>query len=336
MPSWALQALVVLALALFVYAAWRYQKDKKGVSKASGGFSGHLAEVTRDLTAAAREGKIDPVTGREEELDRIVHILLRRTKNNPLLLGEAGVGKTAVVEGLALRIARGDVPASLKEKSVLALDLNALVSETKYRGDLENRLQRITRELESKAKSTILFIDEIHLISQVGGAEGSLNVSDVLKPSLARGEVQVIGATTWREFDTYIKPDEALARRLQPVLIDEPTPERALEILRSLRGIYEKFHGVTITDEALKTAVKEADERIDYRYLPDSAIDLIDEAAAKVAIEGERAHHVALGAVHAAARVAERTVTKEEIRSVIDQWMVHGVQDHEREARTTV
>jgi len=333
MPSWTLQALVVIALALFVYASWRYQKDKKGNSLSSGGFSGHLAEVTRDLTAAARAGKIDPVTGREDELDRIVHILMRRTKNNPLLLGEAGVGKTAVVEGLALRIAHDNVPGALKNKSVLALDINALVSETKYRGDLEQRLQRITRELEARAKEVILFIDEIHLISQVGGAEGSLNVSDVLKPSLARGDVQVIGATTWREFDHYIKPDEAFARRLQPVLIDEPTPARALEILRSLRSVYENFHGVKITDDALEAAVKEADEKIDYRYLPDSAIDLIDEASAKVAIEGEHKHHIALGAVHAAAKAGKGKVTREDIRTVIDQWVLHGSEDKKRDAR---
>ncbi|OGL70512.1 hypothetical protein A3C17_04050 [Candidatus Uhrbacteria bacterium RIFCSPHIGHO2_02_FULL_53_13] len=333
MQTWLIQALVLLAVAIFLYAAWRYQKDKTERGPSFGGFTGHLSEVTRDLTAAARANKIDPVTGRENELDRIVHILMRRTKNNPLLLGEAGVGKTAVVEGLALRIARDSVPQALKNKSVLALDINALVSETKYRGDLEQRLQKITRELEERAKEVILFIDEIHLISQMGGAEGSLNVSDVLKPSLARGDVQMIGATTWREFDKYIKPDEAFARRLQPVLIDEPTPARALEILRSLRSVYENFHGVKITDDALKAAVQEADEKIDYRYLPDSAIDLIDEASAKVAIEGEYKHHVALGAVHAAAKIGKEKVTRKDIRAVIDQWVLHGSEDKARDAR---
>ena len=291
------------------------------------------SRFTTDMTLAAQEGLLDPFSGREEEIERTIHIIMRRGKNNPLLIGQPGVGKTAIVEGLAQRIVKKDVPTGLLEKRVLALNMSALVSDTKYRGELEARLKTLIEELEALKGKAILFIDEIHMLEQIGKSEGSLNISDVLKPALARGDVQVIGATTWKEYEEFIQPDQALDRRFQPVLVDEPTPDEAVQILRHLRPTYETFHNVKITDKALTAAVTLSDKLIKDRYLPDKAIDLIDEASAKVSIESSRKHKVAIGLVHAAAQGKRETVDEDDVQVVAEQWAVHSTEDAKRDAR---
>lgn len=240
-----------------------------------------LDKFGRDLTQAAKNGEIDPVIGREKEIQRVIQILSRRTKNNPVLIGEPGVGKTAVAEGLALEIAKGNVPEILKDKRVVSLDLTGMVAGAKYRGDFEERIKAAIDEVK-KSKNTILFIDELHTIVGTGAAEGSADAANILKPSLARGDFQVIGATTLNEYRKYIEKDAALERRFQPVKVGEPTPEQAVQILKGLRDSYEAHHKVKITDEAINAAVTLSSRYIADRYLPDKAIDLIDEGASKV------------------------------------------------------
>lgn len=240
-----------------------------------------LDKFGRDLTQAAKKGEIDPVIGREKEIQRVIQILSRRTKNNPVLIGEPGVGKTAVAEGLALEIAKGNVPEILKDKRVVSLDLTGMVAGAKYRGDFEERIKAAIDEVK-KSKNTILFIDELHTIVGAGAAEGSADAANILKPSLARGDFQVIGATTLNEYRKYIEKDAALERRFQPVKVGEPTPEQAVQILKGLRDSYEAHHKVKITDEAINAAVTLSSRYIADRYLPDKAIDLIDEGASKV------------------------------------------------------
>ena len=240
-----------------------------------------LDKFGRDLTKAAKNGEIDPVIGREKEIERVIQILSRRTKNNPVLIGEPGVGKTAVAEGLALEIAKGNVPEILRDKRVVSLDLTGMVAGAKYRGDFEERIKAAIDEVKSSG-NTILFIDELHTIIGAGAAEGSADAANILKPSLARGDFQVIGATTLNEYRKYIEKDAALERRFQPVKIGEPTQEQAVEILKGLRDSYEAHHKVKITDEAIEAAVKLSARYIADRYLPDKAIDLIDEGASKV------------------------------------------------------
>ena len=244
-----------------------------------------LDAYSRDLTALAREGKLDPVIGRQTEMQRVVQILSRRTKNNPCLIGEPGVGKTAVVEGLAQLIASGEVPETIADKRVVTLDLSGMVAGSKYRGEFEERIKKVISEVTQDG-GVLLFIDEIHTIIGAGVAEGALDASNILKPSLARGELQLIGATTIEEYRKYIEKDAALERRFQPVTVDEPTEKEAVEILKGLRNRYEDHHKVTITDEALEAAVKLSARYINDRYLPDKAIDLIDEAASKVRLSG--------------------------------------------------
>ncbi|MBQ2943253.1 MAG: ATP-dependent Clp protease ATP-binding subunit [Ruminococcus sp.] len=241
----------------------------------------NLLKYGRDLTESAKSGEIDPVVGREEEIARVLQILSRRTKNNPVLIGEPGVGKTAVAEGLALKIAEGQVPELLKDKKVISLNLTGLIAGTKYRGDFEERIKGIIDELKS-AKDIILFIDELHTIVGAGSAEGSADAANILKPSLAKGDFQVIGATTLEEYRKYIEKDSALERRFQPVKVDEPSAEEAVQILKGLRDRYEAHHKVNITDEAIESAVELSSRYIADRYLPDKAIDLIDEAASRV------------------------------------------------------
>lgn len=241
----------------------------------------NLDKFGRDLTELARQNKIDPVIGRQKEIERVIQILSRRTKNNPCLIGEPGVGKTAIAEGLALKIANGEIPDILKDKRVFALDLTGMVAGTKYRGDFEERIKNALDEV-IKDKNVILFIDEIHTLIGAGSAEGAVDAANILKPSLARGEIQLIGATTIDEYRKHIEKDAALERRFQPVTVGEPTSEEALEILRGLKDKYEAHHKVKITDEALIAAVKLSTRYIGDRYLPDKAIDLIDEAASKV------------------------------------------------------
>jgi ATP-dependent Clp protease ATP-binding subunit ClpC len=241
-----------------------------------------LDQVSRDLTQLAREGELDPVIGRAEEISRVVRILSRRTKNNPVLIGEAGVGKTAVAEGLAQRIVSDDIPEPLKEKRVLALDVGGLVAGTRFRGDFEERMQQMLKELQQEERNIILFIDELHTIVAAGGAEGAVNASNMLKPALARGELQVVGATTLDEYRKHVEKDPALERRFQPVLVDEPTVDETVAILFGLRDRYEAHHRVKITEEAIIAAAQLGDRYITDRFLPDKAIDLLDEAAAEV------------------------------------------------------
>ena len=239
---------------------------------------------SRDLTRLAMQGKLDPLVGREQEVDRVIQILSRRTKNNPALIGEPGVGKTAIAEGLALRIAAGSVPESLRDKRLLSLDLTSMVAGTKYRGEFEDRVNLVLSEVR-KAGNVILFLDELHNIVGAGSAEGAIDAANILKPSLSRGEIQVVGATTVEEYRKYIEKDAALERRFQPVRIGEPTPEQTIAILKGLRPNYERYHGVTISDDALQAAVELSRRYLPDRYLPDKAIDLIDEGAARLRME---------------------------------------------------
>ena len=246
-----------------------------------------LAKYTKSLTKLAFENKLDPVIGRDQEIKRIIQILSRRTKNNPILIGEAGVGKTAIVEGLALRMMTGDVPESLKDKELVLLDLGLLVAGTKYRGEFEERLKNIMKEIERSEGKIILFIDEIHTIVGAGAAEGSMDASNMLKPALARGDLRAIGATTLKEYQKYIEKDPALTRRFQPVYVAEPSIEDAIAILRGLKEKYELYHGVRITDDAIIAAVNLSSRYISERFLPDKTVDLVDEAASALKISLE-------------------------------------------------
>lgn len=240
-----------------------------------------LDGLARDLTAYAKEGNLDPVIGRSKEIERVIQVLSRRTKNNPVLIGEPGVGKTAIAEGLAQKIINNEIPETLRDKRVMTLDMGSVVAGTKYRGEFEDRLKKIMDEIRA-AGNIILFIDELHTLIGAGGAEGAIDASNILKPALARGELQCIGATTLDEYRKYIEKDAALERRFQPITVDQPTPEEAIQILHGLRDRYEAHHRVKITDEAIEQAVKLSDRYITDRFLPDKAIDLIDEASSKV------------------------------------------------------
>jgi ATP-dependent Clp protease ATP-binding subunit ClpC len=266
-----------------------------------------LAQFSRDLTEMARAGKLDPVIGRDDEIERVVSILARRSKNNPVLVGEPGVGKTAVVEGLAQRIVSGNVPATLRGKKVLALTLGPLVAGTKYRGEFEGRVKRILDEVKRSARDVVLFIDELHTLVGAGAAEGSLDLSSMIKPELARGELQCIGATTFDEYRKYIESDAALERRFQPVMVEEPTIDQTIAILRGLREGYARHHRVTITDEAVEAAANLSARYIADRFLPDKAIDLMDEAAAFLALQNR-------------GETTSPRVTAEHVAAVVTRW----------------
>ena len=265
----------------FVSGSQGQSQQKSDRKSKSGGKTPTLEQYGRDLTDIAKQGKIDPVIGRQKEIERVIQILSRRTKNNPCLIGEPGVGKTAIAEGLALKISSGEVPELLRDKRIIALDLTSMVAGTKYRGDFEERIKAAIEEV-SKSGDVILFIDEVHTLIGAGSAEGAVDAANILKPALARGEMQVIGATTLEEYRKNIEKDSALERRFQPVVVGEPSQDEAIEILKGLRDKYEAHHKVKITDEAIETAVKMSVRYIGDRFLPDKAIDLIDEAASKV------------------------------------------------------
>ncbi|MBO0995802.1 ATP-dependent protease ATP-binding subunit ClpC [Bacillus sp. SD088] len=257
------------------------EANTHGASSSSSANTPTLDSLARDLTAIAKEGTLDPVIGRSKEIQRVIEVLSRRTKNNPVLIGEPGVGKTAIAEGLAQQIIQNEVPEILREKRVMTLDMGTVVAGTKYRGEFEDRLKKVMDEIR-QAGNIILFIDELHTLIGAGGAEGAIDASNILKPSLARGELQCIGATTLDEYRKYIEKDAALERRFQPIQVDEPTTEESIQILAGLRDRYEAHHRVTITDEAIEAAVQLSDRYISDRFLPDKAIDLIDEAGSKV------------------------------------------------------
>lgn len=260
----------------------------KAMQNPGGSLTPALDQYSRDLTQMAAEGKLDPVVGREKEISRLIQILSRRTKNNPCLVGEPGVGKTAIAEGLAQRILAGSVPETIKDKRLVVLDLSGMVAGSKYRGEFEERIRKVVDEVREN-QGILLFIDELHTIIGAGGAEGALDASNILKPSLSRGELQIIGATTLEEYRKYIEKDAALERRFQPVTVEEPSEEEAYKILKGLRPYYERHHKVEISDEALEAAVKMSVRYINDRFLPDKAIDLIDEAASKVQLSGYQA-----------------------------------------------
>ena len=263
------------------------QTVRAGEAKAETGEENVLKEFTKDLTAAARSGKLDPVIGRDEEIQRVIQILSRRTKNNPVLIGEPGVGKTAIAEGLAQKIVAADVPEELLDKRILTLDLSGMVAGTKYRGEFEDRIKKALDEVK-KDGSIILFIDELHTIVGAGSAEGAMDAANIIKPALGRGEIRVIGATTLNEYRKYIEKDAALERRFQPVTVGEPSAEASVEILKGLRDKYEAHHRLTITDGALEAAVQLSKRYINDRFLPDKAIDLMDEAASRVRMKNEK------------------------------------------------
>jgi ATP-dependent Clp protease ATP-binding subunit ClpC len=280
----------------------------EGLGKRLRGGTPTLAAFSRDLTQLAREGKLDPVIGRDREIERVTSILARRSKNNPCLVGEPGVGKTAVVEGLAQRIAAGNVPAALSNKRLLALSLGTLVAGTKYRGEFEGRVKRILEEVKRSARDVVLFIDELHTLVGAGAAEGApLDLSSMIKPELARGDLQCIGATTFDEYRKHVESDPALERRFQPVMVEEPSIEQTTEILRGLRERYAQHHRVTITDDAIETAAQLSARYIADRFLPDKAIDLIDEAAASVALANKGA-------------VELPPVTTADVAAVVTRW----------------
>ena len=264
----------------------RAAENRAAAAREDGGKTKTLKEFTRDLTADARSGRLDPVIGRDDEIRRVIQILSRRTKNNPCLIGEPGVGKTAIAEGLARKIVMGDVPDEMLDKRLLSLDLSGMVAGTKYRGEFEERIKKLLEEVR-KSGNVILFIDELHTIVGAGSAEGAVDAANIIKPALGRGEIQVIGATTLNEYRKYIEKDAALERRFQPVQVGEPSQEASLEILKGLREKYEKHHSLQITDEALEAAVKLSARYINDRFLPDKAIDLMDEAASRVRMETE-------------------------------------------------
>ena len=262
-----------------------FRKDKKAMNEMAESSFDVLNRFAANLTEKATQGLLDPVIGRDEEIRRVIQVLSRRTKNNPILIGEPGVGKTAIAEGLALRIANNDVPEKLKVKQIFSLDLASILAGAKFRGDFEERLKSLLNEIEKQQENIILFIDEIHSLVGAGGADGSLDASNIFKPALARGELHCVGATTLDEYRKYVEKDKALERRFQQVYIEEPDINNSISMMRGLKEKYELFHGVTISDKALLASVNLSSRYINERYLPDKAIDLIDEAASRKRIE---------------------------------------------------
>ncbi len=324
---WIVGAALAVAFLLYI----RKNRPRSGMSRSS---THNLDRYAIDLTASARAGTLDPVVGRDDEIHRIIQVLTRRTKNNVLLIGLPGVGKTAAVEGLAQRISSGDVPDILSHKRVLLLQVSELLAGTKYRGEFEQRIKGIVQEIRGNKRSIILFIDEIHTITQAKGTEGAVDLSDILKPALARGDLQLIGATTQKEYEQYIQPDESWDRRFQVVLVNEPTTEESIKILQGIKEKYEEFHHVVIGNEAIASAVRLSQEYIKGRHLPDKAIDIIDEAAAMVNIERGSAHERAAAILHGAAKKAcincddiPAVVSAEHVKEIVAEWTGIEVKD---------
>jgi ATP-dependent Clp protease ATP-binding subunit ClpA len=316
----------VLIVAIILYAGYFLYKKKGGNLSSSA--TKTLDMFALDLTAQAKDGTIDPVVGRDEEIDRLIQILSRRTKNNAILIGMPGVGKTAIVEGLANRIAHKEVPEILAHKRVLLLQVSELLAGTKYRGEFEQRIKAIVQEIKAHKRSIILFIDEIHTVTQAKGTEGAVNLSDILKPALARGDLQLVGATTHKEYEQYIKPDESWERRFQIVTVPEPSISESINILKGLRKEYEDYHKVKISDEAISAAVRLSEIYIKGRNLPDKAIDLMDEAAAMVNVARGSGHEHAAAVLHGASKMLSEnnskkipTVKVEHIKEVIADWL---------------
>ena len=299
---------VIVPLAFLAGAVLFYYKGDKLSQNVAPGSLPTLEKYSRDLTRLAREKKLDPVIGRSKEISRVIQILSRRTKNNPVLIGQAGVGKTAIAVGLALAIAEKKVPPVLNDKRVLSLDLSSILAGTKYRGEFEQRLKRVTDEIIAAKRMIILFIDEIHILAEAGGAEGAINAVDILKPLLSGGELQVVGATTPEEYEKYIINDKTLARRLQPVMVAEPSAEQTKQILEGVRLVYEKYHNVTITPSAINEAIV-ATKKIKNRAYPDKAIDVLDEASSKARIDALAGPGATIP-----------KVTAKEIRVIVAQW----------------
>ena len=324
-----------ILIAMGMDAAEAKEELKAAAANGADGVDGStpmLEKYSRDLTRMAAAGKLDPVVGRETEIGRIIQILSRRTKNNPCLIGEPGVGKTAIVEGLAQRIVDGTVPETISGKRVMVLDMAAMVAGTKYRGEFEERIKRVIAEVSSHP-AILLFIDELHTIIGAGGAEGSMDASNILKPSLSRGELQIIGATTITEYRKYIEKDTALERRFQPVTVDEPTEEETLEILKGLRPYYEKHHHVHITDEALQAAVSMSVRYLNDRFLPDKAIDLVDEAASKLRLSGVK---IPKGLKEAETELFRLSAEKEEAIVKDDFELAKAIQTEEKELQERI
>jgi ATP-dependent Clp protease ATP-binding subunit ClpC len=297
--------LLIIGLGALYYFWSQKQKNKTIGSEKTP----TLDHFSKDLTLLAKKGELDPVINRENEIRRVIQILSRKKKNNPVLIGPPGVGKTAIVEGLALKIAQGKVPEILKKKRVLNLDLTGLMSGTKYRGEFEKRLQAITNEIKAAKRNIIVFIDELHVLAETRGTEGALAASDMLKPSLAAGQLQAIGATTPEEYERYIKKDLTLERRFQIVPVKKPTIKDAIEILKGVQKAYENYHKVKISDKAISTSVILSDKYIKDRFLPDKAIDLIDEACAKERLEVlDNPKHSPI-------------VTEKDIKEIISSWV---------------
>lgn len=324
--------LLMVGVTMYFFYKRRGNETTSFTTKNVGGGVGCLGGFAVDLTVLAREGKIDPVVGREAEIMRVTQVLTRRTKNNVILAGPPGVGKTAIVEGLAMGIVTGDVPQVLRNKRILSLRVSELLAGTKYRGEFEQRVKKIVDEIRISNRTIILFIDEIHTVMQTRGAEGAVNFSDILKPALARGDLQLIGATTEKEYNEFIAPDESVARRFQMVLVDEPTVAETILILHGIKKNYETFHKVKFTDEAIEAAARLSFEYIKGRRLPDKAIDVMDEAAAMVNVkEGLPVDH-AVALLHGAA--GKVSVGKSDLSEEMARLQKELVSLHSQEEKT--